>query len=182
MCYTLAAWRIYQWVFAGGKNSDQSTISSSQETLGWCVRKEQCQRVKAPHHAKYFQGASSSFTDSSTVISMWRYPPAKQKICSKPKLASEVGLDCWCDKWYLHHFNSLFIYETGEIWWIFIPVISTRLFAHEVCCQKPWFCFVAHSWDNKQNCVFPKLAFGAWSWALWREPQLAMRCGIASSG
>lgn len=155
MCCTLAFWRIYQWVFTGRKNSDQSNISSSEETLGWCVGKEQCQRVKALYQAKYFQGTNSSFTDSSTMISMWRYPPAKQKICSKLKLSSEVHLDCWCDKWYPHHFNSLFIYETGEIWWIFILVISARLYGHEVCCQKRGFALRPIVGTTSRTVYFP---------------------------
>ena len=62
------------------------------------LRKNSVKGVKALEYAKYFQRTISSFTESSSVRNIYRYPPAKQKIYSKLNLSSGVHLDCYCDK------------------------------------------------------------------------------------
>lgn len=106
---------------------------------------------------------------------------ARQKICSKSNLSSGVHLDCWCDEWYpIILIPHSFMTQARSDEYLSWPSIC--LFVHEVCCQMLWFRFAARCWDNEQNCIFYKLALGGWCWALWRQPQLALRHRIGSSG
>lgn len=63
------------------------TIPALRRPFDDALEKEQCQRIKTLEHAKYFQGAISSFSDSFSVISIYRSLPAKLKIYSKLNLS-----------------------------------------------------------------------------------------------